>query len=404
MLILSLARRMLRGSRHERSINIMVFICAGGIVIGTAALALVAAVMTGLEYQTHKQLQGFHSDLIVRTADASLKYGAIQEAIRTELSDVATAAAPRGYGVVLVARDERSTPTACKLVGILPDDEKKVSTLSTTVIKGAWLSTQETGVLVGSSLAQSLNIQVGDEINLLYAAETRAHGRKLTLDQHPVKIVGIFKTGIEEFDTETIICTLSTFSEIFPAHPITVIGVAKVPNMDDVTAIARLQTALDLEVLSWKDLYEPLVAAMLLEKYAMFLILALIALVACTNTVSLILMIMTTRRKDLAILATLGLSDRARVILFTLMGLIITVPSCIAGLVIASLMSYALETYHLIPLPDVYYVSYLPAHMTWNIVLLSGITVMGMSFITSFFSALRARRLPIAQILKFDAY
>lgn len=404
MLILLLARRILRGSRHERSINIMVFICAGGIIIGTAALALVAAIMTGLEYQTHKQLQGFHSDLIVRTADASLKYSAIQAAIRTELADVATAAAPRGYGVVLVAANDQSTPTACKLVGILPDDEKKVSTLSTTVISGSWLSTNDEGILIGSSLAQSLNMHVGDEINLMYASEARSHGRKLTLDQYPVKVVGIFKTGIEEFDTETIICPLSTFAEIFPAHPITVIGVAKTPNTDDATAIARLNAVLDLEVLSWKDLYEPLVAAMLLEKYAMFLILALIALVACTNTVSLILMIMTTRRKDLAILTTLGVSDRSRVILFTLMGMIITIPSCIIGLLIATGMSYALETYHLIPLPDVYYVNYLPAHMTWGIIVLSGITVIGISFITSFFSALRARTLPIAQILKFDAY
>jgi lipoprotein-releasing system permease protein len=215
-------------------------------------------------------------------------------------------------------------------------------------------------------------------------------------------VSGMFKTGIDEFDNGLILCSFDLMHELFPDNGATQLSLRLQPNEDEQKTIQQLQDTLQLEVYSWKDLYPALVSALKLEKYAMFLILALITLVASMNIIALLFMQITQKRPDIAVLRAMGALPRTITQIFLIMGMSIALVASACGIALAWIATLILQNYPFITLPDAYYVSHLPAKMDWQLVLSVFSVVICMSFIATWLTARRTRSINSAQVLRFE--
>ena len=210
-----------------------------------------------------------------------------------------------------------------------------------------------------------------------------------------------YSKPIEEFDANVIFCSLDSLKKIFPQTHVTQINVRLQPHKAAPEVLLRLKKRLrQLDIFSWKELYPALVSALVLEKYAMFLILALITLVASMNIVALLFMYITHKKNDIALLQAMGLSETTLEQVFIIVGMGIAFVGTVIGIIGAWLASWFLETYPFITLPDIYYTSHLPAQMDWRIVLNVCLVSLIVSFFASWLPARRIRSISIAEVLK----
>lgn len=401
-----LAWRYVWAASEEKSIATMVKICFTGIAVGTFALALVTAVMRGFEYTIHTKMQNIHPQLMIRSQSAELNVEKINAVIRQEFPEIITMS-PMAleYGIV---KSEETDPTVVLLKGIDPLFEAQVSALGKKIYgpNNVQLSLGDAihdhHILIGKTLAQNLELNFGDPVEIFYTNINQASSNKLALESAPAIVGGFFDSGIEEFDNGVIFCSLPFLQSLFPDTGVTQINLKLTGEANEADVMNRLQTRLQLPVLSWKDLYPALVAALKLEKYAMFFILALITLVASMSIISLLFMQITQKRPDIAILRAMGTSNKVISRIFMLMGMGIALSATTVGLLLATLASWLLERYPFIQLPDAYYVSHLPAKMEPSIIIAVFITALILSFIATWLPTRSIRNINISHVLRFE--
>lgn len=403
---LLLARRLTRTTSTERALSTMVRLCFWGICISTCALAVVAAVMRGFEQVTHQSIQGIHADLIIRSSQP-LDYEKIKNVIRSEFTDTILEISPSSTHHVVINHTDRDDFTIAVITAIDPKTAEAVNALHQRILTpmGVPLETvmSDDKIIIGKLLAQELQLKVGDKISLLYPEEKQTKRNRLTFDSVDAHVGGIFATGIDEFDMGGIFASHAfTTEHLNTPETITQINIKLQPKSDATTVQKKLQARLQLPVISWKELYPPLMAALVLEKYAMIFILSLIVLIASMNTISLLFMFITHKRQMIALLYAQGMSRRAIMSTFIAFGVGLTTLAAATGLAAAVAISYLLETYRLIPLPDVYYATHLPAHMNATIVISVLVLVIIIGFISAWYPTRSMNRKKIAQVLKFD--
>jgi len=276
------------------------------------------------------------------------------------------------------------------------------------------------------------NLSIGSQITLLIPEP--GGKKRIHLTKKKAIIGGIFKVGLEEYDSNFAYCSLDFLHEAFgkengvdqisltlntkKAHPFTPKTFIK--SLFTLTFWKQLVSQLfnlkpdketqilnqlrrrftGLTVNSWKDLYPALVSSLKLEKYVMFFILALITMVACMNMISLLFMQIQQKRRDIAIFKAMGMAHRHIKRIFLSIGLTITLFASILGLGLAAVAGYLLEQYPFIQLPDVYYISYLPARMEPEIfVVVFGCTML-LGFFATWIPAKRARKINVVDVLR----
>jgi len=413
---LFLAWRFLKTASYERSISLMIKLCFGGIFIGTAALALTAAIMQGMERSTCQKIQGIHADLIIqspyqRKQNSALNYEKIQKILTQEFTSEILASSPSATIHALVNQSKKADPTdpTVSLVAIIdPETAPQVSCLAATIINPAQQSLsdllQDNNVLIGKTLAQQLQVTIGDAVSLTYPGEQQESQRQLTFDTHTAHIGGIFATGIDEFDSNGIFISQKQAQEQDLPYTITHINIKLKPGINDISMKEKLTKRFaPLLVYSWKDLYPSLMSALTLEKYGMLFILFLIILVASINMMSLLCMYITYKRKTIALLRSQGMSTRQIIHTFLAINGGITLSATLCGVICAGALAYILETYQLIKLPDAYYVSHITAHMDITIIITIVCFVILLSFITSWYPIRYINGMHIAHILKFES-
>ncbi len=405
-LSLFFAYRFFKSSTHERSISSMMLVCFLALMIGSFSLTLVLAIMNGFEQETHKKLQGIHSDIIVRAHGKSLAYEKIRSVLKQEFADVIAEITPYAFGHVLVQfGKEADISHPVTLIAINPETESLVTTLEQSLVnrqKKLDEILHGNQILIGSPLAQELGVKEGDQVDLLYVPEG-VQKKTITFATTTTDIGGLFKTGIDDIDTHAIFCSLGFFNNLFSEEGITQIGIKLRPQIPEEKTITLLKDRLHLPVFSWKDLYQPLVSALLLEKYAMFLIILLVCLVACMNSISLLFMIIAQKQIDIALLRVMGMSQSSIIRIFLVLGFLITSSAASFGIFLAWLAALLLEKYPFIKLPDVYYVDHLPAHLTVEHSIIVFGLVCVISFIATVVPIWRIKKLSITHILKFEA-
>lgn len=406
-LSLAIARRYLSGARTEKNISIMVVICFLGIFISSFALFVVASIMNGFEKVTHQKLQGIHAQIIMRSNGNELNAPKIESIIQKEFPAI-TSISPSAYKQVILQKEgSQEITNAVILKAINPAAEDKTSAISEKIIpstsheKNLTAILNDSAIIIGDKLAHSLGVTSGDSINILYMPEQEIKGKKISLEKGSAHIGGIFSTGIEEFDNGLVIASFDFARRLFDSG-VTQINMSVAPHTNEKNIIKQLQKRFGLEVFSWKDLYPALVSALTLEKYAMIFILALIALVASMNIISLIFMQIIQKRPDIAIYKAMGMQNNAIVQLFMAMGIGLAVIAGLCGLFAGYIFGLLLQTYPFIKLPDTYYVSHLPIQMEWYICAMVLALIVCMSVVATWIPCRSIPSISPAQVLRFE--
>lgn len=404
-----LAWRYIIGARHEKNISSMIKVCFLGILIGSFSLTLVTAIMNGFEKATHEKIQGIHAQLIMRSNRDLLDRESVSQVLDKEFENIQSYSPTSIHQAIIQPENSDDVTNVVMLKAIDPHKEKNVTTLDSKIIqsfnenKSLVGTVFDNNIVIGKALAEQLNIKVGDTVRILFTRDEQARSHRITLQQEFARIAGIFATGIEEFDTNLALTSFSFFEKLFPEYGITQFNIKLKQNTDEKTAIEQLKKRFNLEVISWKELYPALVEALKLEKVVMFLILALITLVASMNIISLLFMQITQKRGDIAILKALGASDSVLVSTFLIMGMIVSSCATLLGIMLGVIGCYLLQNYPLITLPDAYYVSHLPAIIDWPIIITIFTVIIAISFFATLIPARRSRSINIAHVLRFEA-
>lgn len=404
---LLIAWRYLWGTRQERSLSTMVKISFFGIVIGTFSLALVTLIMQGFEKATYATIQGCHAPLTLQSWGNHLAFEALEHVLKTEFPAIRYS--PSDIQYALVQDQTESINNVVLIKGIDPSQEsqttqleKKILTTNPYCTPSLIAAVNHDSVLIGNQLAQTLNVHCGDTFTIYFVPEQNSAKRSLHLEKTNLKVGGIFKTGIEEFDANIIICTLDQLHAIFPQSGITSLSIAYPATMQEKDVQEQLKKRFNLTVISWKDRYPALVAALELEKYASFIILSLIILVASMSIVSLLFMQITQKRGDIALLKTLGTPTRTIRFIFIIMGMAIAMCGAIVGLLLAALCGLILRNYWALELPDAYFVTHIPVAFELSIF----VTVFAVVIIISFFATWLPTRsigqINCADVLRFE--
>jgi lipoprotein-releasing system permease protein len=380
-----------------------------GIFIGSFSLALISAIMNGFEVAIHEKMQGIHSHIIMQSYKNEIDLEVLGNILKKEFPEI-IAFSPTASHHILLRTDSSldDAVTVAMIKGIDPHTEQLTSSLSKKIIKALRTTTtypqlfDNNSIVIGKQLAQNNHISVGDQLELLFIRDDQIRGKKITFDSQPVTISGIFDTGIDEFDTGVVYCSLSFLEKLYPNIIVEQINVALAPDTNDHVVVQKLRDRLGIDVYSWKDLYPSLVASLKLEKYVSFFILALILLVASMNIISLLFMQITQKRPIIALLKAMGMSNGSISAIFFIVGMMISCFASISGLVAALCASFILKKYPFIALPDTYYVTHLPVAMNGYIIgAVFGVVIL-LSMCAILLPLQRIRSINVSRVLRFE--
>ncbi|RMA96181.1 ABC transporter permease [Hydrogenothermus marinus] len=392
-------------SLKSKALSFMSIISLIGIVVGVSALLVTLAVMNGFQYGLKKKiLETTPQVIIMKLANSFWEedYEKLQNKLK-KIEDIKNFQ-PFIYSQALASVG--STVQSIFVRGVYPDKDKKIMKTNTKIIKGSYDSIKNPKtVLIGKDLALILGVDVGDKITLI-----SPYGRKTAIGYIPkvmkVKIGGIVNFGLYEYDSSYVQMNIKD-AQKFLDYQDRITGIQlnlKDPYKADIVK-KKLEEILDpiYIVKTWIDMNKTLFQALQLEELAMFLVIALIVLVASFNISSLLITKSREKRKDIAILKTIGANNRFILKIFLWQGMIIGIVGTIIGLIIGLTIIYIGDTYHLVKLnPEVYMMEYLPLKINIFHILAVSISSLVICFISSIIPSYFASKEIPAKILRYE--
>ncbi len=397
--------RYLQAANQNSTIRTMIKICFFGIFIGSFSLALIVSVMKGFEQATYEKMQSIYPQIIIDADGQQLDYEQLATILQDPQYKIEHFAPQQAMQILCNSIESQDMPYVIQLKGIDPNLESHVTPLQNMILPKNQPHFLEkllynNQVIIGKKLAQQLNLSTGSHINIIYTTEEDLT-RQFDFERTKAIVTGLFDTGIDDFDANFVYCSSDFFNTIFPDHGITQIYAQACNDTQENDVINNLQERLHVNVYSWKKLYTSLVSALELEKYAMFLILLLIILVASSNIISLLFMQVTQKRKDIALLLTFGLTPKKVKKVFLALSMTISTIASLSGLLFAYIVGVFLQNYRWIQLPDnIYYTTYLPVLMETQLFLFIFFVVLTISFFASLIPLNKIKTKNIAIILR----
>ncbi|NPA49872.1 MAG: ABC transporter permease [Thermodesulfobacteria bacterium] len=412
-------RYLLSGKRHRFTSFISVMAVVG-VAIGVCALIVVIAVMAGFQKELRDRLLGVNSHLIVqRLGGPLLEYEELAskiESLRLPKKGISGLLARlKGEGEVRV---EGVLPCVV-LQGLLSSGEGQAGVMvrgvpgktalkiftSVKLKNGSFLSLEGDAphIILGWRLAKTLGVKPGDRVKLILP-----DGRVTVLGLLPkirtLTVVGIFETGLYEFDATLAFTPLKLAQGLAGTRGVTHLEV----RLNDPFYAGEFATMLSKQlgfpywVVDWRRMNASLFSALKLEKAAMFVILTLIVLVAAFNIVAALIMLVGEKRSDIAILKSMGASDRSILRIFILTGFLLGSSGMFLGVLGGLFLCFLIARYPIVKLPsDVYYVDHLPVLVQAFDVTLIAFAALVLALLATIYPARQAAKLPPAEVLRY---
>ena len=344
-----IAMRYIRSRKRNSILSFLSITSIIGLMLGTATLILVVSVMTGFTNNLKEKMMGTNSDIVITdySGVTVLKY---EELIKDVLKVKGVkAASPFVNAQAVTMRDDGVSGIIIK--GIDVDREKQVSKIASFIIFGSYDQLKEKiegepyGILLGKELAFAMSAAVGDVITLISPQPTRGpFGVNPKMRKFIVK--GIFDTGVYEYNTTLAYMNLEAAQEFmgFKNNGVTGVQVALQSGYDSVAMTRTIdkQIANKYWTRDWLSMNKSLFSALELEKYAMFIVLTLIIIVASFSIVSMIAITVKDKQKDIAILRAYGASPSFIRSIFIRQGMLVGIVGTMLGNIIAFLISLLL--------------------------------------------------------------
>jgi lipoprotein-releasing system permease protein len=401
-------RKTLNGNRF---ISFISGLSAAGIALGVAALIIVISVMNGFQREVRDRMLSVIPHVEVFSAD-----GPIDDwrAVAAKTAGVAgvKGVAPTVTGQAMVTRADVLKGVMVR--GVLPEDEGKVSDLPGQMRRGSLneLKPGGFGVVVGRNLANSLGLQMGDKVTVMPPTGT-ATPAGLFVGAKAFTLVGVFDSGSYEYDSGMVIMHVSDAALLFRTGGVTGLRV-KTTDMNNAPEFAqRIGKVLapNLEARDWSRENAVWFGAVQVERRMMFLILTLIVAVAAFNLVSMLVMTVTDKRSDIAILRTLGAQPNSVQKIFVVQGAMIGWLGTMIGLFFGLLIAFNVgtivktleRTFGFKALPEsLYLISYMPSEVRFADVLTIAITSLIFSFLATLYPSRTAAKIAPAAALRYE--
>ena len=406
--------RYTRAKRRNHFISFISLTSMVGIALGVAALIIVLSVMNGFQQELRARILGVASHLQITGVNNVLSDWQTLAA-SVEKSPHVEAAAPYIMAQGMLSYGQAVQGAIVR--GVLPGQEERVAELGGHMRAGRLedLKPGEFGIVLGVELAQSLGVVLGDKVVVL-APQGQFTPTGVVPRIKQFRVVGLFEIGMYEYDAGLALIHMDDAAKLYRMSG-TVSGLRL--KLDDLFRAPAIAHALNIDLQSegryiisdWTQQHANFFRAVQMEKRVMFLILALIVAVAAFNIVSTLVMAVTDKRADIAIMRTFGASPRSIMKIFIVQGALIGVIGTVSGAIFGVLIALNIETIvpfieHVFNLQflskDVYYISDLPSELLWSDV--TTITVMSfvLSLLATLYPSWRAAKTNPAEALRYE--
>jgi len=414
---LFVAARYLRAKRRQAVIGIITAISIIGVAAGVASLIVALAINNGFRQDLQDRLLGSTSHInLLRVASDGIRDWETLLA-RLEKTPHVVAGAPAIYEQVLISRGARAQGAILK--GIIPREERKVSTILNTVTQGSAAPLDETPqsstsadqqaqlptIILGKDMADELGANVGAVVTV-----TSPQGELTPFGVVPkykrFKVAGIFLSGFFDYDNSWAFIRLPDAQRLFDLTDVVSVLEFKVDDIYKAREIGeQLEAAAGKGFMStdWMDQNRALFHALRLERIVTFITIGLIVFVAALNIlISLIMMVME-KTRDIAVLVSMGAKRRQIRRIFMYQGILIGVIGTVLGLIAGFALSWAAGHYHLVSLSaEVYSIDYVPFAPRAIDALLVSLVAIGVSFVATLYPSWSAASVLPAEALRYE--
>lgn len=404
------ALRYLRARRKEGFISVIAGFSFIGIMLGVATLIIVMAVMNGFRQELFDKMLGLNGHVVVHSLGEFTDYNEVADRIRQV--DGVKYALPLVEGQVLISTPFTSSGALVR--GLREEDLKSLKSVSSNIRFGTLDGFDEKpGLALGSRMANSLNVKVGDEVSILTPrGPSTALGTAPRVKRYPV--AAIFEIGMSEYDASILFMPLNEAQRYFSQrNTVTVLEVV-LDSPDEVAELApKIITAggPTIYVTDWRQRNATFFTALQVERNVMFLILALIVLVAALNIISGLIMLVKDKGRDIAILRTMGATRGAVMRVFFIAGASIGIVGTVAGFALGVLVCLNIDRIRgviawltdteLFP-AELYYLSQLPADMDTGETGTVVVMALVLSVLATVYPSWRASRLDPVEALRYE--
>lgn len=401
-----ISRRYVFSRKRERLTGVIANISVLAIAIGVAALIVVIAVMTGFQQILKEKILSVNPHVVVEKVQGPfVEYEGLEQKIRTffEENDLPLESLypfVSLQGLLLSGQGEAGVI----LKGLPFSKAKEFKTLR--LISGNFTASSKSPypILLGKRLAERLGVTVGDRVRFLYP-----RGRMTPLGLLPrfvpFEVAGIFETGLYDYDLSLALVSLSVAQKISgEGKRVTGLEIKLVDPFLSGEVVQKLSQSLGYTyyVVDWQTLNRSLFSALKLEKTGMFVVLTLIVVVAAFNIVAALVMLVSEKRPDIALLKALGATEKNILRIFLFSGFLLGIMGTALGLSLGLSLCAVLSRYPVIKLPgDVYPVDYLPVRVEFWDVATIVFSALILSLLAAIFPARQAAKLPPAEVLRY---
>ncbi|MCX7913719.1 MAG: lipoprotein-releasing ABC transporter permease subunit [Thermodesulfovibrionales bacterium] len=403
---LFIALRYLKSKKRRKSLSFSVVISICGVTVGVMALLVVLSVMSGFHEDLQKKILGVNSHVIVLNYKGTIEDPfAISQRIKDEPHVVALS--PFVMGQVMVSHGKKAHGVFLRGIDISLESKTTdiLRYLKNTNVDDLQQKDTLPWIILGRELAFTLGALVGDVVNVISPmAEIGPLG--VLPKTRSFRVAGIFEVGMFEYDANLVVTDLRAAQEFF-GYGKSVTGIAI--KIDDIYKATEVKESIVKKLTfpfyakDWIQMNRNLFSALKLEKFAMFIILTLIILVASFNIVSTLMMNVMDKQKEIAILKSIGATNRDIMLIFMIQGLIIGIIGTAIGLIGGYTLGKLIDSYEIVKLPaDVYYLSKLPVKMKLTDFLLVSLSAVLISFISTIYPSYQAAKLQPVELLRYE--
>jgi lipoprotein-releasing system permease protein len=411
-LIFYIGLRYTRAKRRTQFISFITLTSVLGIALGVTALITVLSVMNGFEAEMRERILGMTAHSTITGYNGQLEDWR-SLAARTETMPHVEAVAPFIHGQVMINADRQVSGTLIE--GVEPAYEAKVSEVASHMKYGGLnnLVPGEFGIVLGAELANNLGVLRGDKVTVI-TPQVTATPAGIIPRLKRFTVVGVFQVGMYEYDRNLAMIHVEDAAKLFRIEP-AVTGLRL--KLDDIFNAPKINQDIadklgnDYRVSDWTQAHNNLFRAVQTEKRAMFIILLLIVAVAAFNIVSTLVMVVTDKRGDIAILKTQGLSNVSVMGIFIVLGCIIGAVGTLLGTIGGISLALNIDTIvpaieHLFGVhfmsAEVYYISEVPSKLSWDDVYWIAFTSFFLSLIATLYPAWQASQINPAEVLRYE--
>ncbi|HEX6173681.1 MAG TPA: lipoprotein-releasing ABC transporter permease subunit [Candidatus Binatia bacterium] len=406
--------RYLRARRQETFISLITVISVLGVMIGVMTLNVVMAVMTGFEETLRDRLLGINAHIaLLKSGDQLAEYEELLQ--RVTKHEGVVAASPAIYGQVMLTSGSRVSGVVVR--GVDPDRVNAVVDLQRYMKQGsiAGLKQQNPvqvqdrtimlpGVIMGERLAAQLGVFVGSPIQVVSPLGSPTAIGVIPKVRRFV-VTGLLNTGMSEIDSTLVFMGLDDAQKFFELGDAVSNIEIRVDDVNESREIAdRIQLQLGFPYITedWTRLWPNLFSALQLEKTVYFLVLLLMVLIGAFNIISTLVMVVMEKRKDIAILMSMGATRASIRKIFLLKGFIIGIVGTTLGLLLGLVVCTLIAQYQFELPKDVFLISTVPVRIYFSNFMIVTVASFLVCLLASIYPARQAAKLDPVEIIRYE--